>query len=93
MLVLNSIITDADNANQIEEIDNFLFKGYKPSNFAGSDSAEIIYDKQFASMCLLIGQKGHLEAQNMSVLQFYNIIDLIKKQIDAEMKGLKSIKR
>lgn len=93
MLVLNSIVANTDSTSQIEEIDNFLFKGYKPSNFAGSDSVEIMYDKQFASMCLLIGQKGHLDAQSMSVLQFYSIVDLIKKQIDAEMKGLKSIKR
>lgn len=93
LLVLDSVANERDNSDKIAEIDDFMFKSYKPSNFSGIDSVEVSYDKQYTNMCLLIGQRGHIDAQKMTVLQFYGMIEMIKAQIDAEMKSYKSIKR
>lgn len=93
MLVLDSVANGNENEEKIAEIDDFMFKSYKPSNFSGPNSVEVSYDKQYASMCLLIGQRGHIDAQKMTALQFYSMVELIRTQIDAELKSYKSIKR
>lgn len=89
LFVLDSIINDNDNSEKIKELDSLLINMSSPKTFIGSESVEIKYDKQFESMCLLIAQKVGLDAKKMTVLQFYNAIDTIKKQIEAESKQVK----
>lgn len=93
LLILDSIINSTDNSKQIDIIDNQLFNSYAPKSFAGSSSVEIAYDKQFENLCLLIAQKMNTDAKKMTVLQFYNAIDTIKRQIEAEAKAYKGRKR
>ena len=93
LLVLDSIINDTDNTEQIELIDTMMLNMYTPKVFIGSESVEVKYDKQFESTCLLIAQKTNMNARKMTVLQFYNAIDNIKAQAEAEAKSLKKIKR
>lgn len=70
-----------------------LIDMHTPKAFMGSESVEVKYDKQFESTCLLIAQKTNLDAKKMTVLQFYNAVDNIKKQVEAENKSLKQTKR
>lgn len=93
LLVLDSIISDVDNAKQIELIDATMLNMYAPKVFIGSESVEVKYDKQFESTCLLIAQKTNMDARKMTVLQFYNAIDNIKAQAEAEAKSLKKHKK
>lgn len=92
ILQLKGIIEDKDYANEIADIDLSLLKSYKPGVFIGKDSFELKYDKQFESLCMLVGQKANLDAKQMTVLQFYTTIGNIKKQLDAEAKAYKRIK-
>lgn len=89
LLVLDSIINDTDNTEQIELIDTMMLNMHTPKVFIGSESVEVKYDKQFESTCLLIAQKTNMDARKMTVLQFYNAIDNIKAQAEAEAKSLK----
>ena len=93
LLILDSIINDTDNAEQIEIIDAMLINLNNPKSFVGSESVEIKYDKQFENACLLIAQKTSMDAKKMTVLQFYNAIDNIKAQLEAETKSIKRSKR
>ena len=93
LLVLDSIINDTDNTEQIGAIDTALINMHSPKSFMGSESVEIKYDKQFESTCLLIAQKTSMDAKKMTVLQFYNAIDNIKSQAEAEAKSLRKNKR
>lgn len=93
LLALDSIINDVDNTEQIDAIDAMLFSMYTPKIYAGSESVEVKYDKQFESTCLLIAQKTNMDARKMTVLQFYNAIDNIKAQAEAETKSLKRNKK
>lgn len=93
LLVLDSIINDTDNTEQIELIDTMMLNMHTPKVFIGSESVEVKYDKQFESTCLLIAQKTNMDARKMTVLQFYNAIDNIKAQAEAEAKGLKKHKK
>lgn len=89
LLILDSIINDADNSEQIEAIDSLIINSHTPKVFTGSKSVEIKYDKQFESTCLLIAQKTNTDAKKMTVLQFYNAVDNIKRQTEAETKRVK----
>ena len=89
LLVLDSVINDTDNSKQIEAIDIMMLNMHTPKVFIGSESIEVKYDKQFESTCLLIAQKTNMDARKMTVLQFYNAIDNIKAQAEAEAKSLK----
>ena len=93
LLVLDSIINNTDNTKQIESIDAMMLNMHAPKVFIGSESVEIKYDKQFESTCLLIAQKTNMDARKMTVLQFYNAIDNIKAQAEAEAKSLKKHKK
>lgn len=93
MLVLDSIVNASDNTEQIEAIDILITNMYTPNNFVGCESAEIKHDKQFENACILIAQKTSLDGKKMTVLQFYNTLDIIKQQIEAETKAYKRIKK
>lgn len=93
LLVLDSIINNTDNTKQIESIDTMMLNMHAPKVFIGSESVEVKYDKQFESTCLLIAQKTSMDARKMTVLQFYNAIDNIKAQAEAEAKSLKKHKK
>lgn len=93
LLILDSIINDTDNSKQIEIIDMAMLNMHSPKTYIGSDSVEVKYDKQFESTCLLISQKTNMNAKKMTVLQFYNAIDNIKAQAEAEAKSLKRNKK
>ena len=89
LLVLDSVINDTDNSKQIEAIDMMMLNMHTTKTYIGSESVEVKYDKQFESTCLLIAQKTSMDARKMTVLQFYNAIDNIKAQAEAEAKSLK----
>ena len=93
LLALDSVISGHDNSEQIGAIDTRMLLSHMPKSFAGSNSVEVKYDKQFESTCLLISQKTNADARKMTVLQFYNAVDNIKQQAEAEMKGSKLKKR
>lgn len=93
ILELESMLGGRDRSDEIATIDAFIFAMYSPKSFAGSGSVEIKYDKQFESACLIIAQKTNADAKKMTVLQFYNALDVIKKQAEAESKSIKNHKR
>lgn len=80
LLQLDAIIRENDNKAKIEEIDDFLLTLAKPKIFSGKESAEIKYDKQFEKMCLYIQQETLSDPDKMTVLQFYNAFEYIKKR-------------
>lgn len=93
LFVLDTVINGTDNSKQIGLIDMEALHKYKPNAFDGSSSIEVKYDKQFESTCLLIAQKTSMDAKKMTVLQFYNAIDNIKAQAEAEAKSFNNHKR
>ena len=77
---LDSIINGVDRAHEIENADDHLITFSSPKIFSGKSSAEISYDKQFEDMCIFLAHELSIDADKMSVLQFYNSFDYIKKQ-------------
>ncbi|MEG0579286.1 MAG: hypothetical protein RR490_05165 [Niameybacter sp.] len=90
LLVLESIQKDKNKDAEIEALETQMFSLSKPKVFYGTSNVEIQYDKQFLSTCLLLSQRLHIKAEELTVLQFYNAVDTVKAQIDAENKAYKS---
>ena len=78
-LVLTKIISGKNTDNQVEEIDNFLLTLAKPKTFSGRDNAEILFDKQFEEMSLLLSHQLSVDPPKMTVLQYYNAFEYLKK--------------
>jgi len=90
LLVLDGIKTEKDNTEKIDKIDEYLFGLYRPNTFVGRNSIEVKYDKNFeASRCTISQRFNGMSTEDMTVLQFFNAIELIKRQIDEERKSLK----
>lgn len=89
LLVLETIISNVDNSEQIDSIDSLMLSMQTPKSYVGTESVEVKYDKQFESTCLLISQKTSMDAKKMTVLQFYNAVENIKQQMEAEAKSVK----
>lgn len=77
---LDTIIRNADHKQEIDQIDDFLLTLAKPKVFSGKESTELKYDRQFEDMCLFLSHELSLDIDKLSVLQFYNSFDYIKKQ-------------
>ena len=93
LLVLQGIIEDTDTSGSVSEIDSYLFNLYKPKSFVGSKSVEVKYEKQFETTCMLISQKTGMRAKNMTVLEYYNTLSNIEKQVKAELKAHRKYNR
>lgn len=82
LLILDSIIgnNSDENKTEIDRLTTWLLTYTKPQVFKGSESLEIIYDKQFESMCLMLSQHLHVNPKKFTVLEYYNAFEYIKEQ-------------
>lgn len=77
---LRGITERVDNSNEIDALVTELLTFSDPSKFSGSDSAEILYDKQFESMCVTLSQQLHIKPKELSVLEFYSAYETLTAQ-------------
>lgn len=89
LLVLEALAAGTDNNDKIGEIDRAQFEKYRPSQYIGPESVEVQVDKQYETTCLVVSQKTTLRAKDMTVLEYYNALATIEKQIEAETKAAK----
>ena len=80
LLKLKHIITGTDVHLACKEIEIRLALLIRPRLFSGAKSAEICYDKEFEEMCLILTQNLQVQPQRMTVLQFYNAFEYLKKE-------------
>lgn len=79
LLRLDRIITGAEVTEACNEIENRLAMLVRPRIFSGPKSQEIAYDKQFEDMCLVLANNLQIDPYKMTVMQFYNAFDYLKK--------------
>jgi hypothetical protein len=78
--LLAQIIDDTDRKSVIDGIREHLLLFSKPKRFSGKDGLEVVHDKEFATMCLLITKETGTEAKRMNVLEYYNAYDYIRQK-------------
>ena len=64
----------------IDKLTDELVCFTKPRSFAGKDSTEVVYDKQYEDMCLMLGQQLNADVKKYTVMEFYNAYGYVKKQ-------------
>jgi len=86
---LEGIIENKDNNKDIDEIDKNIFQMFKPKKFFGKDSEEILYQKKFEEMCLMISKNLNINAKSMTVIEFYSAFEMLKKENKPNKKHVK----
>ena len=71
----------------VERLTRELLIFAKPPVFDGSESVEIVADKQFERMCLMIAQHLNVDARKYSVLAFYNAFEYLKEMLRKQRKN------
>lgn len=93
-LVLKLILTDVDEEKedikkQLKALDIKVAGLYKVVCLTGKDTYEVTYDKQFEASCLAIAKETGMSPYNLTVLQFYGLIENIQKQAKQKIKASK----
>ena len=88
LLVLGDIIDGTNSYESIADIDRLILAMCKPKLFYGPESIEVKHERDFNNACLLIAKELNYDTNNLTVLQFYNALELIKKQTEAKSKAL-----
>jgi hypothetical protein len=78
-LTLQSIHSDEDNEEVIDSLTTQMLLHNAPKKFYGTDSAEIVFDKQFEEMCLGIAKHLGVDAKKYTVLEYYSAFEYMKK--------------
>lgn len=92
LAVLNNIVAGMDNpdaTDEIEKLTTALITYTKPKLFAGSESVEIQFDRQFENLCLALSEQLHVKPKDYTVLEFYNAFDFLQERAKQAEKGQK----
>lgn len=90
VLLLRSITEEQQNTVEINRLTDLMITYTKPSVFSGTENAEIQYDKQFETMCLILSERFNVQPKGFTVLEFYNAFE---QYVQARKEQEKAIKR
>lgn len=74
---------------EVERLTTELITYSKPQTFAGSEGAEIRFDRQFEDLCLALSEQLHVKPKELSVLEFYNAFDFLQERARQAEKASK----
>ena len=77
---------------EVEKLTTELITYSNPKTFAGADSEEIRFDRQFENLCLVLSEQLHVKPKEYSVLEFYNAFDFVQERAKQAEKALKRAK-
>ena len=88
LAILDNIIhgRSDDRDKEIDELTERMILYSKPKVFSGRKSVEIEHDKNYESLCLTIQSETHADAKRMTVMEFYNAYDYIRKMVKERKK-------
>lgn len=81
----NNVLSDLEN------VENEIFRLYEPLVFSGANGYEVNEIKSFERTCIMLQQQLNVDAKKMTVLEYFEALNLIKEQIK-EQKKLRSKK-
>lgn len=77
--VLAGIVEKKDNSADIEAITIELMTYIKPRDYA-NENIELLVDRQFEKICLMLTENLHCEPKKYTVLEFYSAFDYLKEK-------------
>lgn len=90
--MLDAVINGEDEKKKerIEHLTDELVCFTKPKTFTGRDSVEIIYDRKYEDMCLLMSQQLYANPKKYTVMEYYNAYRFIKDSMKRQKKRFKA---
>lgn len=91
-LLLIKQVSDELSESEEEELEALtteLILFIEPQVFAGSENLEIQQDKQFEDACLVISQSTGTNPKGFTVLEYYNALFFLKKQMKEQKRSRK----
>lgn len=80
-LILNDIIRGTNSADDLEKINNEMFRLNPPTNFHGTGGAEVRIKTTFEDNCLIISENGlNPNPKKMTVFAFNRALQMLKKK-------------
>lgn len=73
-------VEDPEGAESVEKLTTALITYSHPKVFSGPGSEEIVFDRNFEDLCLVLSEQLHVEPKKYTVLEFYNAFDFVKKR-------------
>lgn len=80
LTILDGIIKNEAYRDKVKEIDWLMIQLTKPVSFAGTDNAEIEHIKTFEQLCYMISTDSSQNPKQMTVLEFFNALETIKRK-------------
>ena len=83
LLVLKNIVAGVpvpDGTKDVDDITTELITYTHPQIFAGSESIEIKFDRQFENLCLMLSGQLNVKPKEYTVLDFYNAFEFLKEK-------------
>lgn len=88
-IVLQGIIEGTDRRDDLQKIDDYILSANPPQEFSTDKGADVAFDRGYADMCLLISQKFHEPAEQMTTLKFYRALAIMKSEARAARRAAK----
>ena len=92
MLTLQKVVGN-NNEEKLNEIEQYFFELSHPKVFWGSKGVEVNFINSFEKACTVLRQRQSKEPKEMTVLEFYRAIALLKEQAKEQEKALGNKKR
>ena len=92
LVLLQNIVAGVerpDETPEIERLTTALITYSNPKTFAGADSVEIQFDRQFENLCLVLSEQLHIKPKENTVLEFYNAFDFVQEKARAAERAQK----
>lgn len=94
--ILNNIVAGVpvpDETQAVIEMTTALITYSNPKNYAGSDGAEIQFERNFENLCIMLSQELNVKPKEYTVLEFYNAFEFLQekaKAAESRQNGAKS---
>lgn len=97
LTILRNIVSGVEIPDGTKEVDRMtteLITYTHPQTFAGAESIEIKFDRQFENLCLMLSGQLNVKPKEYTVMEFYNAFEYLKEKAKNEEKAVKQgIKR
>lgn len=88
-IILQGIIEGVDKRDDLQKIDDYILSMNPPQEFSTDKGADVAFDKGYTDMCLLISEKFHEPAEQMTTLKFYRALAIMKSEARAARRAAK----
>lgn len=80
-LAVLGYILEGKPQEEIEVWDEKMFLLFEPKTFSGKDGEEVRFIRRFEETCVLLGQQMAKDPKQMTVVEFYFALEIVKKQM------------